>query len=46
MEIYSIDGRLVSQRQVETECSIDTHGMPQGVYIVRIGSRTERLVVR
>ena len=46
MQIYSIDGRLCSQSKVAGETTIDTSKMPQGIYIVRVGSRTERLVVR
>lgn len=46
MEIYGIDGRTVDHRQVREQTTIDTSRWPRGVYIVRVGSRTEKLIVR
>ena len=46
MEIYSIDGRSMEQRQVAEQTTLDTSRWPRGVYIVRVGSRIEKLIVR
>ena len=45
LEVYGIDGRKVYQQDVLTETTINTTMWPRGVYIVRVGSRTEKLVV-
>lgn len=44
--VYSTDGRLVMQRTVSQETSIDLSHWTPGVYILRVGSRTEKLVVK
>ena len=46
MQVYGIDGRLVEQTQVREQTTLDTSRWPRGVYIVRVGSRTEKLMVR
>ena len=46
MEVYGIDGRRMEQRQVAEQTTIDTSRWPRGVYIVRVGSRTEKLIVK
>ncbi len=46
LAIYSIDGRLVLQTPIAIETTLDLDGWQAGVYIVRIGSRTEKLIVR
>ena len=45
-EIMSIDGRKVMEMPVTLEASIDVSGMPQGVYILRVGSRTEKIIIK
>lgn len=46
LEVYGIDGRRTLQTDINTETTLDTSRWPRGVYIVRIGSRTEKLIVR
>lgn len=46
LEVYGIDGRLAVKADVDTETTLDTSRWPRGVYIVRVGSRTEKLIVR
>jgi subtilisin family serine protease len=45
-EILSIDGRKVMEMPVTLESSIDVSGLPKGVYILRVGSRTEKVIVK
>ena len=42
----SIDGRKVLEMPVTLETSVDVSGLPQGVYILRVGSRTEKIIVK
>lgn len=44
--VYSVDGRLLQQRTVTHETTFDINGWTPGIYIVRVGSRTEKLIVR
>lgn len=46
LQVYSINGRCILERPVDTETTIDAGQWPRGVYIVRVGSRTEKLIVR
>ena len=46
LEVYTIDGRRVLQQPIHTEATIDVSRWNNGVYILRVGSRTEKLVVR
>lgn len=46
MDIYTIDGRRMLTETVRIETALDVSSWPRGVYIVRVGSRTEKLVVR
>ena len=46
LSVYSIDGRIVLQTPVSTEKTIDISSWHRGVYILRAGSRTEKLIVR
>lgn len=46
LRVYSVDGRLVLQRPVTMETTIDVSGWSQGVYILRVGSRTEKLIIK
>lgn len=46
LKIYTIDGRLVMQQSVETETTLDISNWNRGVYILRVGSRTEKLIVQ
>jgi subtilisin family serine protease len=43
--VYSIDGRIVEQRPVTSETTLDVSSWNQGIYILRVGSRTEKLIV-
>lgn len=46
LEAYSIDGRKVYADRVDGETSIDVSRWAKGVYVLRAGSRTEKLIVR
>lgn len=46
LEVYTIDGRRVLQQPIHTEATLDVSRWNNGVYILRVGSRTEKLVVR
>lgn len=46
LEIYSIDGHPILITPITTETTLNTSHWQRGVYIVRIGSRTEKLIVR
>ena len=42
--VYTIDGRKVMTKEVVMEGSLDVTQLPHGVYIVKCGARTARLV--
>lgn len=46
LSVYTMDGRLAHQCPVTGETTLDISSWPCGVYILRAGSRTEKLVVR
>lgn len=46
LSVYSIDGRLVLQTPVTVETTIDVSSWNRGIYILRAGSRTEKLIIR
>jgi hypothetical protein len=46
LSVYTIDGRLVLQTPVTTDITLDVSSWNQGIYILRIGSRTEKLIVK
>ena len=46
LSVYSVDGRLVMQLPVLTETTLDISSWNRGIYILRAGSRTEKLVVK
>ena len=46
LEVYSVSGSRVMAMPVSTEASFDVNGWTSGVYIVRVGSRCEKLIVR
>ncbi len=46
LAVYSIDGRLMLQTPITVEATIDLAGWNSGVYIVRVGNRVEKLIVR
>ena len=43
--VYTIDGRLVHQTPVAAETTLDASSWNPGIYILRVGSRTEKLIV-
>ena len=45
-EIMSIDGRKVMEVPVTLETPVDVSRLPQGVYILRVGSRTEKIIIK
>lgn len=45
-EILTIEGRSVMQTPVTQETTIDVSNWPKGVYILRVGSRTEKVIVK
>lgn len=46
LEIYSVDGRLVLQNSISDGDRVDVSTLPNGAYIVRMGGRAVRLLVR
>lgn len=46
MTVYGMDGRRVMQAEVRDEVTLDVSQWTKGVYVVRVGSRTEKLIVR
>ncbi|MBP3762521.1 MAG: S8 family peptidase [Bacteroidales bacterium] len=46
LEVYSASGTLMVQTPVSIETTLDVSRWPKGVYIVRTGSRTAKLVVK
>ena len=46
LKVYSIDGRLMTQTPVEIETTLDVNSWPRGVYILRVGSRSEKLIIK
>ena len=44
--IYGVDGRTVTRLQITQETSIDVSSWPKGVYILSVGSRTEKMIVK
>ena len=46
LTVYTIDGRLVRQMPVSIETTLDVSSWDMGIYILRVGSRTEKLVVK
>jgi hypothetical protein len=46
LQVYTISGSLLVDIPVVTETTINVGGWAPGLYIVRVGSRTEKLVVR
>ncbi len=46
LKVYTIDGRLVMQTPVYQEATLNLDGWARGVYILRVGSRSEKLIVR
>lgn len=45
LQVYSVDGRLLHEATVRTQATLDINQWRRGVYIVRVGSRTEKLIV-
>lgn len=46
LTVYTMDGRMVIQTPVRQEATLNINGWAPGVYIIRVGSRTEKLIVR
>ena len=46
LTVYTMDGRMVIQPPVRQEATLNINGWAPGVYIIRVGSRTEKLIVR
>ena len=46
MQVFSVDGHMVMQQTVADRATIDVGGWQKGIYIVRIGSRTAKMIVR
>ena len=44
MTVYGIDGRIVLQQDVRERVTIDLGGWNRGIYIIKVGSRTSKLV--
>lgn len=46
LQVFSVSGNLVAEQPVDTETTLDLSGWSRGIYILRVGSRTEKLIVR
>ena len=46
LTVYSLDGRTVMQTPVSVETTLDVSHWNKGIYILRTGSRTAKLIVR
>ena len=46
LTVYALDGRTMMQTPVSVETTLDVSNWNKGVYILRTGSRTAKLVVR
>lgn len=46
LQVYTVSGRCILERTVEMETTLDVSNWSKGVYIVRVGSRTEKMIVR
>ena len=46
LEVYTVSGSRVLEMQVNTETTLDVSHWTSGVYAVRVGSRTGKLIVR
>ena len=46
VDVFSAEGRRVMSFEASGEHVVDMRGLPQGVYIVKCGSRTAKLVVK
>lgn len=46
MSVYAVDGRCVMQQVVTERATVDVGGWHRGVYLVRMGSRTAKLILR
>lgn len=46
MTVYGVDGRVVMQTVVTERATVDVSQWANGVYVVRMGSRTGKLIVR
>ena len=46
LRVYSIDGRLVMQTPVVMQTTLDISHWQRGVYILRVDSRTQKLIVQ
>ena len=46
LQVFATDGRLIAQLPVEQETTLDVSHWQKGVYILRVGSRTGKLIVK
>lgn len=46
MSVYAIDGRTVLEQTVTERATVDVSHLQRGVYLVRMGSRTAKIIVR
>lgn len=46
LTVYSMDGRVVLQKEVYERTTIDLEGWISGIYVLRIGSRTAKMIVK
>lgn len=46
LQVYAADGRLILQTPVVQEAILDINNWQRGVYILRVGSRIEKLIVK
>ncbi len=44
LSVYSMDGRLMLQQPIHTEATLDVSAWNKGVYIIKVGSRTGKLI--
>ena len=46
LRVYSANGRCLMETPVKTTITLDTRTWNRGIYIIRVGSRTEKLIVQ
>jgi hypothetical protein len=44
LSVYSMDGRLMLQQPIHTEATLDVSAWNKGVYVIKVGSRTGKLI--
>ncbi len=46
LKVYSVSGQRMLETPIRTQTTLDTSLWPRGIYILRVGGRTEKLIVQ